>query len=117
MSVATPPMIQDTRAPASSLAELRALLVLATPLVGANLLQMAVAAVDVVFVSRLGTTEFAAATAWRLPVQPDDVRPDRHGQRRRADHRRRAGSAAARGPRGPGGRFAWRYGWRRSPLR
>jgi putative MATE family efflux protein len=42
--------------------ELRALLTLATPLVGANLLQMAVYAIDVVFVARLSTVEFAAAT-------------------------------------------------------
>ncbi|MBY0300546.1 MULTISPECIES: MATE family efflux transporter [Sphingomonas] len=42
--------------------ELRALLALAGPLVGANLLQMAVFAVDVVFVARLGPVEFAAAT-------------------------------------------------------
>jgi MATE family multidrug resistance protein len=42
--------------------ELRALLALAAPLVAANLLQMAVYAVDVVFVARLGTVEFAAAT-------------------------------------------------------
>lgn len=42
--------------------ELRALVRLAAPIVGANLLQMAVYAVDVIFVARLGTTEFAAAT-------------------------------------------------------
>jgi len=42
--------------------ELRALAALAGPLVGANLLQMAVYAVDVIFVARLGTVEFAAAT-------------------------------------------------------
>ncbi len=42
--------------------ELRALLALAAPLVGANLLQMAVYAIDVVFVARLSTVEFAAAT-------------------------------------------------------
>ncbi len=41
---------------------MRALLVLAGPLVGANLLQMAIYAVDVIFVARLGTVEFAAAT-------------------------------------------------------
>lgn len=35
---------------------------LALPLVGANLLQMAVYAVDVMFVARLGTVEFAAST-------------------------------------------------------
>ncbi|MBV8238264.1 MAG: MATE family efflux transporter [Sphingomonas sp.] len=49
-------------APATARAELRALLALAGPLVGANLLQMAVAAVDVIFVARLGTVELAAAT-------------------------------------------------------
>jgi MATE family multidrug resistance protein len=41
---------------------LRALVALAGPLVGANLLQMAVFAIDVVFVARLGEVEFAAAT-------------------------------------------------------
>lgn len=48
--------------PADAWGELRALLALAGPLVAANLLQMAVFAVDVVFVARLGATEFAAAT-------------------------------------------------------
>ncbi len=43
-------------------AELGATLRLAAPLVGANLLQMAVYAVDVVFVARLGEVELAAAT-------------------------------------------------------
>lgn len=52
----------DTPPPATARDELRALVLLAAPLVGANLLQMAVAAVDVVFVARLGTVEFAAAT-------------------------------------------------------
>ncbi|KQT32889.1 MATE family efflux transporter [Sphingomonas sp. Leaf412] len=42
--------------------EARALIALAAPLVGANLLQMGVYAIDVVFVARLGTVEFAAAT-------------------------------------------------------
>lgn len=42
--------------------EFRATLALAGPLVGANLLQMAIYAVDVMFVARLGTVEFAAAT-------------------------------------------------------
>lgn len=42
--------------------ELVALGRLAAPIVGANLLQMAVYAIDVVFVARLGATEFAAAT-------------------------------------------------------
>lgn len=48
--------------PATTAAEARALLRLAGPLVGANLLQMGVYAVDVMFVARLGTVEFAAAT-------------------------------------------------------
>ena len=43
-------------------AELAALLRLAGPLVGANLLQMAIAAVDVMFVARLGELDLAAAT-------------------------------------------------------
>ncbi len=43
-------------------AELGALLRLATPLVGANLLQMGVYAIDVVFVARLTTVELAAST-------------------------------------------------------
>ncbi len=43
-------------------AEIGATLALAWPMVGANLLQMAVYAVDVMFVARLGTVEFAAAT-------------------------------------------------------
>ena len=38
------------------------MLTLALPLVGANLLQMAIYAVDVMFVARLGTIDFAAAT-------------------------------------------------------
>jgi putative MATE family efflux protein len=42
--------------------ELRATLSLAWPLVGANLLIMAVYSIDVMFVSRLGEVEFAAAT-------------------------------------------------------
>ena len=49
-------------APASAREELRALVRLAGPLVGANLLQMAVSAVDVIFVARLGTRDLAAAT-------------------------------------------------------
>ncbi|WP_242097247.1 MATE family efflux transporter [Sphingomonas sp. CROZ-RG-20F-R02-07] len=48
--------------PAAARAEWRPLLALAGPLVGANLLQMAVYSVDVVFVARLGTAELAAAT-------------------------------------------------------
>ncbi|KQS02910.1 MATE family efflux transporter [Sphingomonas sp. Leaf357] len=42
--------------------ELRALLRLAIPLAAANLLQMAVYAIDVIFVARLGPVELAAAT-------------------------------------------------------
>lgn len=61
MEVAVAPPLIETR-PASDRAELAALLRLAGPLVGANLLQMAVYAIDVVFVARLGTVEFAAAT-------------------------------------------------------
>ena len=49
-------------APASAREELRALVRLAGPLVGANLLQMAVSAVDVIFVARLGTRDLAAST-------------------------------------------------------
>ena len=48
--------------PQSARSEARALLILASPLVGANLLQMAIAAADVVFVARLGAVELAAAT-------------------------------------------------------
>jgi putative MATE family efflux protein len=43
-------------------AEFGAMTVLALPMVGSNLLQMGVYAVDVMFVARLGTVEFAAAT-------------------------------------------------------
>ena len=42
--------------------ESRALVALAGPLVGANVLQMAIYAIDVMFVARLGTVEFAAST-------------------------------------------------------
>lgn len=56
------PPAPATGAPASQAAEYRALLTLAGPLVAANLLQMAVYAIDVVFVARLGTVELAAAT-------------------------------------------------------
>ncbi|WP_440522373.1 MATE family efflux transporter [Sphingomonas sp.] len=49
-------------APASARAELSALLRLSGPLVGANLLQMGVYAVDVMFVARLNAIDFAAAT-------------------------------------------------------
>ena len=49
-------------APATWRDELAALVRLALPLVGGNLLQMAVYAVDVMFVSRLGPVPFAAST-------------------------------------------------------
>lgn len=55
------PAVQAT-APASARAELVALLRLAGPLVGANLLQMSIYASDVIFVARLGTETLAAAT-------------------------------------------------------
>ena len=54
-----PPVDRPSR---SARTELAALLRLAAPLVGANLLQMAIAAVDVVFVARLGPGDLAAAT-------------------------------------------------------
>ena len=56
------PMPLAGPAPASTRAELWALLRLSGPLVGANLLQMGVYAVDVMFVARLGAIDFAAAT-------------------------------------------------------
>ncbi|GGB20300.1 multidrug resistance protein NorM [Sphingomonas metalli] len=59
MSHAVPTL---ARPPATAAAELAALARLAGPLVAANLLQMAVFAVDVVFVARLGPVPFAAAT-------------------------------------------------------
>jgi MATE family multidrug resistance protein len=61
MTVPVVPALAVAR-PRSARGEARALLVLAGPLVGANLLQMAIAAVDVVFVARLGAVELAAAT-------------------------------------------------------
>lgn len=61
MHIAAAPALTASR-PESAREEFRALVRLASPLVGANLLQMAVYAVDVVFVARLGTIEFAAAT-------------------------------------------------------
>ena len=57
----TPAPLAEPR-PAGWRNELVALTRLATPLVAANLLQMAVAAVDVIFLGRLGTLELAAAT-------------------------------------------------------
>jgi len=56
------PMPLAGPAPASTRAELWALFRLSGPLVGANLLQMGVYAVDVMFVARLGAIDFAAAT-------------------------------------------------------
>ncbi|QNE32110.1 MATE family efflux transporter [Sphingomonas sp. NBWT7] len=61
MDVAVPRPLTEKR-PATDRAELVALTRLAGPLVGANLLQMAVSAVDVIFVARLGTVDLAAAT-------------------------------------------------------
>ena len=61
-----------TAAPATWAGEMRATLGLAAPLVAANLLQMGVYAVDVIFVARLGTVEFAAAT---LGVRPENLYP------------------------------------------
>ncbi|MBW6522540.1 MATE family efflux transporter [Sphingomonas sp. RHCKR47] len=58
----TTPAPLDEPRPAGWRDELVALTRLASPLVAANLLQMAVAAVDVIFVGRLGTLELAAAT-------------------------------------------------------
>ena len=62
MSATIPSTAVTGPAPATLKGELDALVRLAGPLVGANLLQMAVAAVDVIFVARLGTVELAAAT-------------------------------------------------------
>ncbi|ONF95830.1 MATE family efflux transporter [Sphingomonas jeddahensis] len=61
MEIAANPPLTGAR-PANDRAELSALARLAGPLVGANLLQMAVSAVDVIFVARLGTVDLAAAT-------------------------------------------------------
>jgi len=61
MSVSVVPALAVS-SPLSARAEASALLLLASPLVGANLLQMAIAAVDVVFVARLGAVDLAAAT-------------------------------------------------------
>lgn len=57
---APPPMFE--KPPHNWSHELRAMLRLAAPLVGANLLQMAVFAVDVVFVARLGPEALAASS-------------------------------------------------------
>jgi len=61
MNVSAVPSL-SVSSPTSARAEASALLLLASPLIGANLLQMAIAAVDVVFVARLGAVELAAAT-------------------------------------------------------
>jgi len=61
MSVSVVPALAVS-SPPSARGEASALLLLASPLVGANLLQMAIAAVDVVFVARLGSVDLAAAT-------------------------------------------------------
>ncbi len=55
-----PPMFE--KSPLRHAHELRAMLRLAAPMVGANLLQMAVFAVDVVFVARLGPEALAASS-------------------------------------------------------
>ncbi|MBB4154607.1 MATE family multidrug resistance protein [Sphingomonas jinjuensis] len=52
----------DASAPADWRGEAKALVRLAGPLVAAQLLQMAIAAVDVIFVARLGAVDLAAAT-------------------------------------------------------
>ncbi|HEX8389193.1 MAG TPA: MATE family efflux transporter [Sphingomonas sp.] len=62
MSAPVIPIPANGAAPASMRAEMGALVRLASPLAAANLLQMAVYAVDVVFVARLGEVELAAAT-------------------------------------------------------
>ncbi len=62
MSASAAPMPLAGPAPASTRVELSALLRLAAPLVGANLLQMGVYAVDVMFVARLSAVDFAAST-------------------------------------------------------
>ncbi len=62
MSAPLPHIGAIDRAPATLLDELRALIKLAAPLAGANLVQMAVYAVDVIFVARLDPVDFAAAT-------------------------------------------------------
>ena len=58
----TAPSTQTGPLPATHRGEFAALMRLAGPLVAANLLQMAIAAVDVIFVARLGTVDLAAAT-------------------------------------------------------
>jgi len=60
--IASPAAARLARAPQGWRDELGALLWLAGPLVGANLLQMSVYAIDVIFVARLNPVDFAAAT-------------------------------------------------------
>lgn len=60
MNPTASPLVAE--APKTWIAELAALLKLAVPLVGSNLLQMSIAAVDVIFVARLGAKDLAAAT-------------------------------------------------------
>ena len=55
-------VLAASEAPNPGRAELRATVALALPLAGANLLQMAVYAVDVVFVARLGSEALAASS-------------------------------------------------------
>ncbi|WP_326525022.1 MATE family efflux transporter [Sphingomonas sp.] len=62
MDVLPPAAALTATRPATARGELGALVRLAGPLVAANLLQMAVYAVDVVFVARLGARELASAT-------------------------------------------------------
>lgn len=62
MSLATPPTPLTGPIPQRMADEARALLRLALPLAGANLVQMAVYAIDVIFVARLAPVDFAAAT-------------------------------------------------------
>lgn len=57
-----PPALMFEKPPLRHADELRAMLRLAAPMVGANLLQMAVFAVDVVFVARLGPEALAASS-------------------------------------------------------
>ena len=59
-SLRTPMPALTAAAPGDWRGELRALTRLSLPLVGANLLQMAIGAVDVIFVARLSTLDFAA---------------------------------------------------------
>lgn len=55
-------ILAPSQAPSPTRAELRATLTLALPLAAANLLQMLVYAIDVIFVARLGETALAASS-------------------------------------------------------